>query len=224
MDARPSPAPSLWLLLQLADGAFPSGGFAHSGGVEAAVAIGRAADVESLLDASLWQAGRSALPFVGAAARAPERLGELDLRFDATVSSHVANRASRALGRALVSAASRAFGGDARVARLSDVARAGPSHHAPVLGALFGALRLSPRDAQVAFLHGAARQVLSSAVRLGLLGPLEAQSVQAERAALLERVLVTCADLPIEDAAQASPILELWGALHDRLDARMFQS
>ena len=217
-------SPPPWLLLQLADAAFPSGGFAHSGGVEAAAALGDATDPAWLLEATLWQVGRSALPFVAAAAREPADVAELDAHYDATVPSHVANRASRALGRSLASAASRAFSEDAGVREVATAARAGTCHHAPLFGALFGALGLSARDAEVAFLHGTARQVLSSAIRLGLLGPLEAQSIQAARATLMTEILDRVADLAPGDAAQTAPMLELWGALHDRLDARMFQS
>ncbi len=216
--------PSPWLLLQLADAAFPSGGFAHSGGIEAAVTLGGAVAPEELLEASLWQAGRASLPFVAAAARAPEDLPQLDAIVDAMLSSHVANRANRALGRSLASAASRAFGDHRGVEDVVRHTTQAPAHHAPVFGALFGALGLAVEDAQVAFLHGVARQVLSSAVRLGLVGPLEAQAIQAERAPLLDRILATCGSIHVDEAAQCAPLLELWGALHDRLDARMFQS
>lgn len=220
----PSLPPVPWRLLQLADAAFPSGGFAHSGGIEASVQLGGTSSPEALLEEALWQAGRAALPFVGAAARAPNELPSLDARCDALLASHVANRASRALGRALSSAASRAFDGDANVGAVAAHAQRGTSHQAPVFGALFGALGLSARDAQIAFLHGTARQTLSSAVRLGLVGPLEAQAIQAERTALFDRVLARCAALSVEEAGHAAPLLDLWGALHDRLDARMFQS
>jgi urease accessory protein len=223
----PPPAAAPWLLLQLADAAFPSGGFAHSGGIEAAVTIGGAVDPEWLLDAALWQAGWTALPFVGAAARAHadvQALAALDAHHDATLASEVGNRASRALGRSLASAVVRAFDAHEGVRAVVLTARLGTCHHAPVHGALHGALGIAPRDAQIAFLHGAARQALSSAIRLGIVGPLEAQSIQAGRAALLGKILDTCANVDVDDVAQTSPLLEMWGAMHDRLDARMFQS
>jgi urease accessory protein len=219
---RSSPAP--WLLLQLADAAFPSGGFAHSLGMEAAAQLGRRCDVEAFLEEALWQVGRGALPFVRAACAAPERLADVDDACDATLVSHTGNRASRAQGRAFASAASRAFGAEvAMVTAHVQVAR-GPAHLPPVFGAACGALGLSAREAQIAHLHGALRSVLSAAVRLGLLGPLEAQAIQGERRALLDRILATCGELAVEDAAQPSPLVELYGALHDRLEARLFQS
>jgi urease accessory protein len=212
-----------FLILQLADGAFPSGGFAHSGGLEAALHLRGVGDLEPFVDEALWQTARGALPFVRHASERPARLSDLDSAFDATSTSHVANRASRALGRALASAASRIFERPDILA-IGVYARSGPAHHAPVFGAVFGALGVSPLETQAAWLHGVVRGVLSAAVRLGIVGPLEAQQVLATRAPLLERILASCTDLEPDQATQTSPLLELFGALHDRLDGRLFQS
>jgi hypothetical protein len=59
-----------WLLWQLCDSAFPTGGFAHSLGLEAAWQHGEVrnrAELVSFLQASLHQLGHAALPFVTAA-------------------------------------------------------------------------------------------------------------------------------------------------------------
>jgi urease accessory protein len=202
-----------WLLLQLADAAFPAGGFAHSSGLEAALAFGADAPLPAFLAQTLRQAGRLALPFVRAACEEPARLAELDVRLDAMLLSHVGNRASRAQGRAFASAAARIF----------DVAlETGPTHLAPVFGAVCGTLGLACEETAAAFLHGAARGVLSSAVRLGACGPLEAQRLHHEAAPLLDDILASSTHL--DDAAQTAPVLELYASLHDRLDGRLFQS
>lgn len=209
----------MWLYLQLVDGAFPSGGFAHSQGLEAAMHLRGTIDVDGFLGESLLQVAHSALPFVRAACEDPTRLPALDVLFDAQCTNHVTNRASRAQGRAFASTCARIFDAAATVAAH---ARNAPAHQAPIFGAVFGTLGLTPREAQTGFLHGSARGVLSAAVRLGLVGPLEAQRILAD--APLERVLADCMHLEPAECAQAAPLVELFGALHDRLDGRLFQS
>jgi urease accessory protein len=210
-----------WLLLQLADGTFPSGAFAHSSGLEAATVLGGLTGVEGFLDAALEQVASASLPFVRAAAIAPARLAALDDACDATLPLALPNQASRAQGRALAGAASRVWEVTQSIA---DHAAAHPAHHAPVLGAIFGALGIAADDAAAVYLHGTIRGILSAAVRLGLVGPLEAQRLIAERAPLLGALLASSRDLAPDDAAQTAPLVEIFAALHDRLDGRMFQS
>lgn len=219
----------LWLVLQLADGTFPSGGFAHSGGLEAWSVLGADAgamtadNLVRFLEQSLRQLGSAALPFVRRAAEAPAELASLDDACDATMPLLAPNHASRAQGRALASAASRVFDAAADVGAY---ARTGPAHHAPVFGAVFGALGVDVEDALAAYLHGAARGILSAAVRLGLVGPLEAQRIHAERANLLGELRggARGGAAAIDGAAQTAPLFEVFAALHGRLDGRMFQS
>jgi urease accessory protein len=208
----------MFLLLQLADGSFPSGGFAHSAGLEASMQLGGIEEVEDFLDDAVVSARETTLPFVRAAAAEPARLLELDERFDVTLPLEVPNRASRAQGRSLASAAARIFD----LPAVAEHARRGPAHHAPVFGAIFGSVGISVDEAAIAYLHGAARGVLSAAVRLNLVGPLEAQRILAARAAAMRAAAEAIRH--VDDVAQTAPLVELWGALHDHLDARLFQS
>src|SRR5260370_24110485 len=101
-----------WLLWQLADSAFPTGGFAHSSGIEAAWHHGElrnSSELASFVDASLRQFGHSSLPFTIAAHAEPAQLIELDLLCESFTLNHVANRASRSQGRALLASAERIF-------------------------------------------------------------------------------------------------------------------
>ena len=215
-----------WLAWQLADSALPTGAFAHSGGLEAAVQLGRcrgAAGLDRLVEEALWQAGSLALPFVAAAARAPERLAALDARCDVATPGHVANRASRAQGRALLRAG-RAFGPAAQALE-DEAGRAGLAGHlAPIWGALLARLGAGAEEACRLHLFTAARGIVSAGVRLGLLGPLEAQGALSRAGAVAEAVLAATAGRAPEEAAATSPLLDLLQSHQDRLYSRLFQS
>lgn len=219
---------STWRVLQLADSAFPTGGFAHSAGLEAAVQLGEIADAAALrrfVGEALWQAGYGGLPLVRAAHEEPRQTGDLDRLCDSFLTSFVANRASRTQGRAFVATCARVFEMDALSELHDDVrARKTSGHYAPLFGAAFRALDVPLVDAQRLFLHFALRGVASAAVRLGRLGPHEAQRLQCDSATLLDRVLAECAPLDVGALAQTAPLLEIVGAQHDRLYSRLFQS
>lgn len=215
-----------WLACQLADSALPTGGFAHSGGLEAAVQLGRCRGAEGLdrfVAEALWQAGSFAVPFVVAALRAPGRLRELDARCDAATPGHVANRASRAQGRALLRAAS-ALGPAAAAVELEVRRERLAGHLAPVTGVLLGALGASPEEATRLHLFLVARGIVSAGVRLGVTGALEAQGALLRAGAVAEEVLVATAGRAPEEAAASSPLLDLLQSHQDRLYSRLFQS
>jgi urease accessory protein len=209
-----------WLLWQLADSAFPTGGFAHSSGLEAAWQHGgvrHAAELSSFAKTNLWQMGRGTLPFTMAAHDEPARLCELDRHFEAFQSNHVAKRASRLQGQALLASAGRIYG------PLS-LARPQHGHFAPVFGAVTRVLGLARSRTAQLFCFQHLRGVLSAAVRLGIAGPLEAQSLQHRLEATAREVLDYCQNLPVTEAAQTAPLLDLWQGTQDRLYSRLFQS
>ena len=221
--------PEEWWVWQWIDSSFPTGGFAHSGGMEAAWQHGvvrSREDCRAYLSASLDQAGHAALPWVTAAHREPQRLLEWDEWCDAFTSNHVANRASRAQGRALWAVALKTFG-EERLQPLphsAAVTREAAGHYAPRFGAILGALGLRVRRAQRLFLFGHLRGLLAAAVRLGILGPMEAQAMQFQLSQRGESVLDRCAHLEPDDATQTQPLHDLWQGAQDRLYSRLFQS
>jgi urease accessory protein len=216
-----------WRTLQIADSAFPAGGFAHSGGLEAANAGGAvtAATLDSCIRAHLWNVGHGSLPFVSAAHGRPAAVWDLDALADAHLTNHVANRGSRTQGRAFVATSVRVFDA-AALGAIADRARSREvaAHLAPVFGAVLAALDVERDDALALYLLLALRGVTSAAVRLGLIGSHEAQRVQSRHATTLDAVLAECESLTADEVASTSPVFDVFAATHDRLYARLFQS
>jgi urease accessory protein len=216
------------LVWQLIDSSFPTGGFAHSAGLEACVHHGQIADddgVRAFARQMLTHTGRSALPLVTAAHREPGSLARLDRLADVFLLNPVANRASRAQGRALVTSAARSFP-HASLRSIDEQVRAQrlTAHYAPSFGAVFRALEACLADTQRAFLFVSLRGVMSAAVRLGLIGTYGAQAAQASLSGDIDAVVESCGQLEPHEIAQTAPLIDLFQSTHDRLYSRLFQS
>jgi len=231
-----APVAADWLLWQLIDSAFPTGGFAHSAGLEAAHQQGELRDgaaLASFLESAMLQMGRSSLPMVMSAHRDPERFSEIDTFCDATLRSTVANRASRAQGQAFLIAADRTFASPTANPDIpspltelrSRVRREQlPGHLAVVLGACTGILNLPRMTVAMASLFLTMRGMISAAVRLAIVGPMEAQAIQHDLSPIARWIANRFIDLPLENVAQSSPLIDILQGGHDRLYSRLFQS
>ena len=217
-----------WLVWQLADAAFPAGGFAHSGGVEAVARWGLVRDsaqLEQLLQDQLTQTAHGAIPLLAAVHRTPARFAEVDRLANALLCNHVANRASRAQGKSLLMAAQAAFDRPAITDLAEQVRRDRlTAHLAPIFGAITQCLEVKSEKAVRLFLHITLRGLLSSSVRLGVVGPLEAQSIQFRLGPFAENLAERSLQIDLDGVAQTAPLLDLLQAAHDRLYSRLFQS
>lgn len=234
LDVRPQPADfTLW---QLADSAFPTGGFAHSAGLEAAWQHGEVRNrlaLTGFIDSSLRQLGRAALPYVTESHTLPHKLKEFDEHCEAFTSNHVANRASRAQGRAFLVAVDRIFlrsestpfpAKEAANLAIISSAEVPYAHFAPVFGASLRSLSVSLDQTQRLFIFGHLRGLVAAAVRLNIVGPMEAQSIQHQVTTRAETLRCSCKSLRLDDLAQVAPLLDLWQGAQDRLYSRLFQS
>jgi urease accessory protein UreF len=68
------------------------------------------------------------------------------------------------------------------------------------------------------------RGMVSATVRLNIVGPLEAQSIQHGLSARAEEVAGESDNLTLDGIAQTAPLLDLFQGTQDRLYSRLFQS
>jgi urease accessory protein len=213
-----------WMVWQLMDSSFPTGGFAHSSGLEAAWQHGEVRgrdDLVSFVEASLDQLGHASLPFVLAAFDQPESLAEHDKLCDVFTVNHVANRASRAQGRAMLTAVKRIFKTENGLWNNDEPPCA---HFAPVFGVCLQRLRISRATTGQMFIFNQLRSTLAAAVRLNIVGPMEAQVLLHRLFPAAEKIIVKCEQLTLDEIAQTTPLLDLWQGAQDRLYSRLFQS
>ncbi|PHQ52085.1 urease accessory protein UreF [Streptomyces cinnamoneus] len=221
---------ALAALLVLADGRFPAGGHAHSGGAEAAVKAGRITDGASLAafcGGRLHTTGLTAAALAAAAAAGLDPLG-LDAAADARTPSSALRTASRRLGRQLTRAA-RATWPSAALDALA-AARPRGAHQPVVLGLVARAAGLSPLAAAYAAAYESVSGPATAVVRLLSLDPFEASAVLARLAPDLDEVARTAAEAarraldegPHVLPAASAPLLDITAEQHAAWPVRLF--
>ncbi|MES4889372.1 urease accessory UreF family protein [Streptomyces sp. NPDC096012] len=219
-------------LLVLADGRFPAGGHAHSGGAEAAVKAGRitsAADLEDFCRGRVHTAGLVAAALAAAAALGADPR-ELDAAADARTPSPALRAAARRLGRQLMRAARATWPSG----ELDLVARHFPkgAHQPVVLGLAARSAGLGPEDAAYCAAYESVGGPATATVRLLSLDPFEATGVLARLAPELDRVVDTAVAAARRVAAEGTdalpaasgPLLETGAEWHAGWPVRLFAS
>ncbi|WP_405577454.1 urease accessory protein UreF [Streptomyces sp. NBC_01190] len=219
-------------LLLLADGRFPAGGHAHSGGAEAAVADGRVRDAATLADFCRGRLHTTGLVAAALAAAATAGLDPLllDEAADARTPSPALRAVSRRLGRQLLRAARAAWPAPA-LDRLA-TARPRGAHHPVVLGLTARAAGLAPLDAAHAAAYESASGPATAAVRLLSLDPFHSAAVLARLAPEIDAVATRAADAAaraLTDGASAlpaasAPLLDIAAEHHATWPVRLFAS
>ena len=220
----------LSILFQISDSAFPTGAFAYSSGLEALARAGKfpnAPALESYLDAYLQQAGKFDVAFLAAAHGEgdPSAFEILCLEWDATLWNQPVRKASLRQGRALLDSLSETFE-SAEIKALKKTASTieWDLHFVPVLGRALAMLGATVEQTCWVYLHGLIRDQMAAAMRLGLLGPRSAQTIQAKTLAAAEARLRNSIPPPYREAWRTSPLVETGQGGHGFLYSRLFQN
>ncbi|MEV0373844.1 urease accessory UreF family protein [Streptomyces sp. NPDC050636] len=219
-------------LFVLADGRFPAGGHAHSGGAEPAVAAGRIKDADSLEDfcrGRLHTVGLVAAALAAAAAAGHDPLA-LDEAADARTPALALRATARKLGRQMMRAA-RATWPSAELDALA-AARPRGAHQPVVLGLAARSAGLAPLDAAHAAAYESVSGPATAVVRLLSLDPFDATAVLARLAAELDQTAAAASAaaerIPEEglDAlpAASAPLLDITAQQHAAWPVRLFAS
>lgn len=229
------PARRLLAALQFGDSFFPGGGAAFSWGLESMQADGLvrgAQEVQRIIEATLerrW--GGIDRPFLRAAHSAwldaPDEGAALDrvLALDGLYEASVPGCGSRAASRKLGGTQLRVHAalGLHAAGLLRDAVHAGrgQGHLAVVQGVVWAARGLACTDGEAMSAYGTASAIASAAIRLGLIGHLDAQRVLA---AAGERIGELLAHEPVdpEDAFSGEPLLDIAAMRHEHRRARLF--
>jgi urease accessory protein len=225
---------TLLVLLQLGDGLFPAGGFAHSFGLETYAQEGRVRDRDGLDAFVTAHLEGAAGPGDAVAVAIATRLAvegdlaawyALDARLDAMKTVPEFRTASRQMGRQTARVAA-ALGDDRVLASIVSAIDDGlvPGHHATVFGAAAGRLGAAAEAAAAAYLYSTAALLVGAGLRLLRLGQLDAQRVLAAARPRIARLAADAARAGVDDMWTFTPALELAGLRHASLEMRLFRS
>ena len=214
----------LYPLMHLADSALPAGGYAFSNGLEGAYQLGlleASGALEEFVHSALMAAAYGEIPFIHSCyVEANEAaVAKMAQFYDALVAAPAMRRASLILGKNWL----RLMAGLYPEAKFATLRRA-HAHYTVVFGLALKAAGFAQADAQQLYMFQVLRDQLSAAVRLGIVGPLEATRQQSGLYAHCEQLLAEVAGRPYAEATRCTPQLDIAQSVHDDLYSRLFQS
>ncbi|PWK66460.1 urease accessory UreF family protein [Aminobacter sp. AP02] len=224
------PSAPLLVALQHADGQFPSGGFAFSQGLEASSSLaGRLGtfDFAAFVDIQIrhrWaDADRIALVRAHRLAGDLEALAELDREVEASTFVEGLRSGSRRNGMALLTTHER-IGTCGAAAYRAMVRKGDACGHLPVVqGLAWQALDLDEASAVAIGGYQMVASLATAAVRLGVVGAIDAQKVVARALPAIEAAarVPTGDDQPLRSF---TPLCEIAVAMHGASGQRLFSN
>ncbi len=225
---------ALLSLLHFTDTAFPTGGYAHSFGLERYCQAGLVSDADGVERFLLTQLEGSAGPSdatAAVAARQAMAVADVDAcrRLDDTLEAMKPVRefreASRQMGRQTLRVAALLTEHGRLRAYLEEVNAGGaPGHHAVAFGMAAGVLGWAAEDTATGFLYSTTALLVGAALRLLPMGQTEGQRILWRLHPVIARVAREAAGRDPSDMWSFAPGLDIQGMLHARLETRLFRS
>jgi urease accessory protein len=219
----------LLMLLQWMDSAFPTGAFAHSGGLETytqAEVVQTADDLARLIAVKLQATATTDLIVAHQAMQADAALlAQLDELCSASKLARETREASTKIGRRMLSSVLN-LTSHPRLLAYQDEIAAGrcAGHHAVVHGAACGTLGVDARAALLAFGYALAANQTAASLKLIRVGQTQAQAVLGASGAAIEAAVNVALALTLDDFGGFTPGLDIRAMQHEHLFRRLFIS
>ncbi len=222
------------ILLQLADSFFPSGSYTLSHGLESLVQqdkIQQSEDLRDFLQILLHnKIGTCDLvalihAYQGSAVNNVEMIKQADTQLFAQNLIEITRKTQRQSGRALLMVAQSTWKNEQL--DILDHSRLLDQFHClhPVVFGVVGSIAgLTVSDTAMAFLHGFVTGLLGAAIRLGILGHLEAQQILLQLASDIEATYHTASSMSLNQMWSCTPAIDLAQMHHSKLASRLFAS
>ena len=219
--------------LRFVDSFFPSGGYAFSSGLEAAVQGGAVRNAEELsryvIESLTTGMGEREAVAVGMAHDAfvsgiLEIAFKADLELEAMKLGRESRTASRQMGRQVIRLAAEQHDRRRLIGNYLAAVEAEqtPGHLAVSLGLTLAAAGWSKDDTIAAFLYQAATGFVAAAMKLMPLGQREGQRLLEGWIEVIERVSQQAAHQ--RELRSWSPVQDIYAMRHSRLESRLFRS
>lgn len=225
---------ALLSLLQFTDGLFPSGGYAHSFGLESYVQAGLVKDADgvatflnSTLEGTVGPCDAVAVVSALSCGSVNDLEGcfTLDVTLDAMKTVAEFRQASREMGSQTLRTAVELTHHPLLIGFLRRVDEQQTAGHHPVTFGLIGSVYgWSAHAAATSYLYANASLIVGAALRLLSIGQTEGQRLLASVSPLIARLADQAALSSANDLWSFAPGIEIAGMRHAFLDARLFRS
>jgi urease accessory protein len=221
-------------MMQLSDSFFPSGSFTLSHGLEALVQTEQLKSPEQLqtflqllLRNKVGTTDVVALihAYRGSVNGNLDAIREADSQLFAQIAIAKTRETQQKSGRALLMVASSTWE-DEQLKILNREAAIGKIHclHPIILAVVGRVAGLSQKDTVLAFLHSFVTGLVGAAIRLGVVGHLQAQKILWQLAPEIERSWTTAKDMSLDEMWSCTPAIDIAQMQHHKLSRRLFAS